>query len=441
MAGNDDRRHVAVALSGGGHRAGLFSLGALLYLVDAGKGPEIATVSSISGGSITNGYVGLSCDLATVDAADFARQVAPLGRGLATSGTLWRSWLTYAFLAVMVAVVVATGLLVAVAPLAWSWVIVLAGLVVLGWVAQRRSAVAVLAFDRALYSRRGVKDMHDTVTHVVCAADFQTAEQVYFSSRFVYSWRTGWGTPGDLRLARAVQASACLPGAFAPVRFPVGKFGFSRPAPFRAFHLTDGGVYDNMGTEWPIRLAERRREDGAPPDLAGADQLVVVNGSAGRGVTPRRSLRLPLVGEVSTLLAVKDVLYDQTTAVRRRLLNLRFQLAGKQAWDPDGELAGVLVQIDRSPYELPDKFARFDDEVGLRAKDAIARLEATSREEWKIEAGANAKVKTKLSRIPPARAASVLRHAYVLTMVNAHVLLDYPLLDVPGAARFEEIIR
>ena len=58
--------HVAVALSGGGHRASLFGLGALLYLIDAGKGPELATVSSISGGSITNGYVGMTTDLATV---------------------------------------------------------------------------------------------------------------------------------------------------------------------------------------------------------------------------------------------------------------------------------------------------------------------------------------------------------------------------------------
>jgi hypothetical protein len=40
--------HIAVALSGGGHRAALFGLGALLYLIDAGKGPEIGCVSSVS---------------------------------------------------------------------------------------------------------------------------------------------------------------------------------------------------------------------------------------------------------------------------------------------------------------------------------------------------------------------------------------------------------
>ena len=48
---------VGVAISGGGHRAGLFGLGVLLYLADAGKNRDVACVSSVSGGSLTNGYV------------------------------------------------------------------------------------------------------------------------------------------------------------------------------------------------------------------------------------------------------------------------------------------------------------------------------------------------------------------------------------------------
>ena len=50
-------------------------------------------------------------------------------------------------------------------------------------------------------------------------------------------------------------------------------------------------------------------------------------------------------------------------------------------------------------------------------------------------------VKTALSRIPVQRATSLLRHAYALTMVNSHILLDYPLRDIPDAARFEELVR
>ena len=46
---------IAVALSGGGHRA-LFSLGALVYLVDAGKSREVTSVSSVSGGSLIDRF-------------------------------------------------------------------------------------------------------------------------------------------------------------------------------------------------------------------------------------------------------------------------------------------------------------------------------------------------------------------------------------------------
>lgn len=51
---------IAVSLSGGGYRASLFGLGTLLYLVDAGKNAEVCCISSVSGGSITNGYVAQS---------------------------------------------------------------------------------------------------------------------------------------------------------------------------------------------------------------------------------------------------------------------------------------------------------------------------------------------------------------------------------------------
>ena len=32
-----------------------------------------------------------------------------------------------------------------------------------------------------------------------------------------------------------------------------------------------------------------------------------------------------------------------------------------------------------------------------------------------------------------------MHHAYVLAMCNLHVLLDYPLLEVPTRARFERL--
>jgi len=44
-----------MAMSGGGHRASGWALGTMFYLVHAGKHAELAVISSVSGGSITNG--------------------------------------------------------------------------------------------------------------------------------------------------------------------------------------------------------------------------------------------------------------------------------------------------------------------------------------------------------------------------------------------------
>jgi hypothetical protein len=196
-----------------------------------------------------------------------------------------------------------------------------------------------------------------------------------------------------------------------------------------------------MGTEWPIRL-RRRLTEGTPPTppIAPADELIVVNGSAGQGVVQRRSVNTPLLGEVTTLLAVKDVLYDQTTAVRRRLIDLRFRATRGNLQVPDGDLEGTLVQIDRSPFELPDAFEQGTDDLADRAREAIERLGESTRAQWDADVQANRHVKTALSTIEPARAAALLRHSYVLTMVNAHVLLNYPLLDVPDESKFRALV-
>ena len=430
-------QHIAVAMSGGGHRASLFGLGALLYLVDAGKGPELSQVSSVSGGSLTNGYVGLYADLTTVEPGEFWSTTGQFVRRLVRRGTLFGYPLTYLLLAAIALSVVAAVVVSFLCPPWISILVWIAAVVLAAVLAQQRSAVAARSFDSALFHGAPLNDMKDSVSHVLCATDLQTAEQVYFGGSFVYSWRCGWGTPGYLRLSRAVQSSAALPGPFNVVSLPVRRHNFPGECPLTHFKLTDGGVYDNMGTEWPIRLSRRLDEAGAPPSLKDADELIVVNASAAGGITPRRSVNTPLLGEIAALLAAKDVMYDQTTAVRRRLLDLRFRSASAGA--QGGPLKGSIVQIGRSPFELPDSFKNGNDELAVRARNAIGWLGEDSRAAWQETASGNAGTKTTLSKIPATRAEALIRHAYILTMVNSHVLLDYPLLPI-SADKFGSLL-
>ncbi|MGE0881754.1 MAG: patatin-like phospholipase family protein [Acidimicrobiia bacterium] len=452
MSGTDgtSRQHIGVALSGGGHRAALFALGSLLYLVDAGKGPEIATVSSISGGSLTNGFVGLTTDLTTATPEEFRTTITPLAKALSTEGTIWSQPITYLYLGSMLAVAAAATVAdfpLDVIPALGVWIV---ALVVIGWLSTKRSALANHTFDRKLYHGAKLAELNTTVDHVLCATDYQTAEHVYFSGRFVNSYRLGWGVPADLALSRAVQASAALPGAFNPVKLPIGRHRFqgtSDDAP-KQMLLGDGGCYDNMGTEWHLEADRRSQRPFAPtPTIHVPDEIVVVNASAGLEVTERRSLRVPFLGEITTLVAVKDVLYDQTTAVRRRLLFLRFTAPA----DTPPAFKGAMVQIDRSPFAMIESFAGKCDEPekdddpsdpkGNRARDLKERLDCATKDSWEKIADESKGVKTALSKLSAPAAARLLHHAYVLTMVNTHILLDYPLLPIPDVADFERLLR
>src|SRR4051794_19857362 len=59
--GREKTAPIGVALSGGGVRASLFSLGALLFLVDSGLSRRVREIASVSGGSITNAFVAQHC--------------------------------------------------------------------------------------------------------------------------------------------------------------------------------------------------------------------------------------------------------------------------------------------------------------------------------------------------------------------------------------------
>jgi hypothetical protein len=96
-------KSLAVSLSGGGHRATLFVLGALLYLVDAKVNKHVTSIASVSGGSLTNGFVGQALNFRETDGTEFRNKVAsPLATQIAKSGTLFVPLLSKVYLLVLI---------------------------------------------------------------------------------------------------------------------------------------------------------------------------------------------------------------------------------------------------------------------------------------------------------------------------------------------------
>lgn len=450
---------LAIALSGGGHRATIFGLGALMYVVDAGRHRQTTSISSVSGGSLTNGFVGKTLDFHQTTTDEFTREVAgPLAHQVAQRGTLFAPWTTKLYLLVLVLVAVAVvAPFVLLSTALWIQIVAALGvLIVLGWLFSMRGRVCALAFRKTLFAPDApatrLNELRTAVAHVICATELRTAQRVYFSGKFIYAWWFGHGQPGTVTLARAVQASAAFPGGFPPARLATRSIGFadghhgSRPAATpRSLIMSDGGVYDNMGDQWATGFRDRMevwpwlKANRTPPD-----QLVVVNASARQDWSPFHWGRFPWLGEVLALKRVNDVMYVNTTNVRRQNIVGSFNPVRP---DEAGPLPGALVQIAQSPFVVAKAFRHSSDPgVALRAEEVIKALGGAAEEEtWRRITTENAAVATTLHKLGAAVSARLMYHAYVLTMCNLYVVFGpdrgWSLAAIPDRERFERIAK
>jgi hypothetical protein len=461
MARNAGEAFVAgwsIAISGGGHRASLFGLGALMYCADAGLNREVTSIASVSGGSITNGYVGTQVDYSTTDGTDFQKAMQPLIRCCALNGTVQWAPETILLLVGLLASIALASVAFCLPVDTWlQTVLLVVGVVLALWLTELRSWVADRVLRRLLF-RRGstdlrLADLNANVTHVLCATEVQSKLHAYFSRAFVYSFEYGVSTGGgQLQLSTAVQASACLPGAFPPRTLSARKLGFSsRMHPW--LWLVDGGVYDNMGDQWAQGFASRAGEAlQAAAHLGSApENLLVVNASArGRWSAASPLMRLPLIGELVTLLKEKTILYQVGTTTRRssmvdhfdavRYLRLQPQTPARDKVLAELGPGGTLVHIGTSPnWTAHAKNMTPEQTVACAA--VAARVAAFGNEAWvKGMAKRSSGVKTTLAKLGRDDSVALLWHGYVLAMSNLHVFFGAKLLDVPSKQRFETLI-
>lgn len=452
---------IGLALSGGGHRATVWALGVLLYLVDAGMNRNVGTISSVSGGSIANGVLAHSVDFAETDPEHFRTAIRPALTHVARDGLFFWGRQTNAYLVATLGSLTAGAVLVVAWPVAAAVTgatelppaVHVAGgaglfLLLLGsWLFSRRSVVVERALARVHFGGSPgprLADVRRRTEHVFCATELQSGYHVYLAPAFVHSYAFGTGAPADLTLAAAVQCSACLPFAFAPRRLPAGRHHFAvppgGPVPPRHLVLSDGGVYDNMADQWLVGLPDRvRRNAGLPIRTTRLDHQVVVNAGGTNRLRGMRAATLPFIGDLLTLRRVNDILYAGTTSHRRQQL---VRAGDSAAHTGEGPLT-ALLQTTQTPYVVAEALAGGTDERAGRAREAVAHLaryDPYGASEWARRAAANASVPTVLRRLGTGTTVNLLEHAYLTAMYGTHVLLGYPLLTPPARESFEALV-
>jgi len=219
---------LRVALSGGGYRATLFGLGALMYLVDVDAQHRIEDLASVSGGSIANAIVLDRCDLSVTTRDEFWTIVSDVSARVTRSRILRDRRLSEALriggllllgLGVFAALWVSLGLaIMAIAFAVLSMMLMFRG----------------FALERMLKRRLGIEGhLHERrrrVSHVFCATDLVAGEPFFFLSMlgggFFYSRRRGAARAEDYPVRKAVRASAAFPFAFLPKRVSLKKQQF-----------------------------------------------------------------------------------------------------------------------------------------------------------------------------------------------------------------------
>jgi len=267
---------IALCLSGGGYRAMLFHLGTLWRLNELGYLRRIDRISSVSGGSIIAGVLGMNWSELGFDAEGRAvhleeQLVSPI-RNLAGRSID----------------VKAIG----------------GGIFLPGSVNEK----LVSAFEKQLFGERTLQDLPDHPRFVLNATNVQSGALWRFSKSHMSDYKVGEVKRPTVSLARAVAASSAFPPFLSPAHLSVDAAAYStrekeplHREPFLSrVVLTDGGVYDNLGLE----AAWKR------------SRTVIVSDGGGQ-MQPDED---PHSDWARHMLRVLEVIDNQVRSLRKRLL-------------------------------------------------------------------------------------------------------------------------
>jgi NTE family protein len=214
-------------------------------------------------------------------------------------------------------------------------------------------------------------------------------------SRIGYST---WGQADEpLSVGHAVAASAAFPPVFSPMRIDARQYAFSgtlyRDAPVKVpatITLTDGGVYENLGTEV---LTKRTPLPGGR--VLDEPQFLLVSDG---GYPPNHRFkprRMPGLASICLLLRVNSIAMEQVSALRRRRLTGTFE-HGR----PYGILVGLGSSIDRLPDGEAGRYRQAMGEIICPPPRVVERMQ---------------RVRTHLNRFSKDEAEALVYHGYVLT--------------------------
>jgi NTE family protein len=313
---------VALCLSGGGYRAMLFHVGAVWRLNELGYLRRLNRISSVSGGSITNGVLAVNWTKLRYEDGEatnldelFVRPLRNLASKTIDKGAVFK------------------------------------GILLPGTISDRVAG----AYRQHVFGETRLKDLPDEPRFIFNATSMQTGSLWRFSKPYLADYRVGVIRNHDVDLATAVAASSAFPPILSPVvveldpaSFDPNERGPLYQDPYnKKAVLSDGGVYDNLGLE----TAWKRYKT-----------ILVSDGGGAMGPQPNPKHDWPR--HAYRTLSVID------TQVRN--LRKRQVIAGYLSGDRDGTYWGIRSHI--GDYGPPPNSLPCPDDKALALARTATRL-------------------------------------------------------------------
>jgi NTE family protein len=219
-------------------------------------------------------------------------------------------------------------------------------------------------YAKRLFGKTAMRELPDAAKgnpkFIFYATNLQTGRSFRFRQDMIADYVLGVCSDTDVALAFAVAASSAFPPVFSPIELETDPKKWSKGSDVpnidalrENIMLSDGGVYDNMGLESLVDNAD-----------------IVLVSDAGSRMEIEED---PHGDAVRQLGRVRDILIDQTRALRKRWLITEFEAKRKR-----GAYWGIGTKIEEYkdaafPFKdttvtdglakVPTRLAHFEDHV------------------------------------------------------------------------------
>ena len=337
---------IALALSGGGHRAAAFHLGILKFLAEKNLLEKVTDISSTSGGSILVAQIfhnsaaikpspgSFRSVLAWPGSEVFLAKVLPLCKHQITQLSLENNFIKRML-----------------CPANWLKF-------------GHRANLMARALEKYWFITSPIQELPKQPSWVINGTTNLSGEHwrvVHDANKNVIgSDDIGFTDSSNFSIADAVAISAAYPGVIGPYRFKTAD---------KIVYLSDGGLYDNLGLEPVFDLEKQKIRQGIE-----ADFLIVSDAS--KGISHKRLA--PFWRPLLRTLRLIDVINQQVRSLRLRTL-LPFLKHNPQQ--------GMYLAIGSAPTlaNLPDSLFDYEflSEIDIeRAKNTATSLASLSESEF-----------------------------------------------------------